>query len=251
MQIDDRYMRRKVGQAIGRFRLLDEGDRVLVAISGGKDSLALLDVLLQLQRRAPVRYELLPFTLDQGFAGFDLAAVRKVVEGMGVSLTVESAPVADTIARKRKDLNTVCSLCARLRRGHLYQAAPRLGCNKIALGHHADDIIETLLMGMCFNGELNAMPPVLRSDDGRNMVIRPLCYAWEEEIEAYCHWRGLTAVKTPCPEAQIADKRRQWAKRLFRELAADIPFIKESALAAAENVRERFLLDPRFLPVKE
>jgi tRNA 2-thiocytidine biosynthesis protein TtcA len=251
MQVDDRYMRRKVGLAIGRFRLLEEGDRVLVAISGGKDSLALLDVLLQLQRRAPVRYELVPFVLDQGFPGFDLDALRREVEPLGVDLTVESAPVAATIARKRDDLNTVCALCSRLRRGHLYQAAPRLGCNKIALGHHADDIIETLLLGIFFNGQLGAMPPVLLSDDGRNTVIRPLCYAWEEEIDAYCRWRGLTPVKTPCPEARIADKRRQWAKQLFRDLAADIPFVKESALAAVEHLRERFLLDPRFLGSSE
>jgi tRNA 2-thiocytidine biosynthesis protein TtcA len=227
--------------------MLGDGDRVLVAVSGGKDSLVLLDALLRLQRRAPVRYELVPFTLDPGFPGFDTAGIRRQVEVLGLELVVEQAPIARILEEKRASAPTFCPLCSRLRRGHLYAAAPRLGCNKIALGHHADDIIENLLLNLFFTGQLAGMPPVLRSDDGRNTVIRPLCHVYEREIAGYFPGLGLTAVASACPEKNIHQLQRQWVKALLAELEGRVPRIRNSALAAMANVRERFLMDPRFL----
>lgn len=246
-EIREYDLRRKVGRAIGRYNLLEEGDRVLVAVSGGKDSLVLLDILHRLQRRAPVHYELVPFTLDPGFPGFDIDRIRAFTARLGMELVVESAPIAKVVEAKREELNTVCSLCARLRRGAIYGAAERLGCNKIALGHHADDVVETLLLGIFFTGEVKSMPPLLKAEDGRNIVIRPLCFVYESEIVRYLPNLEMDPVPMPCPETKITEKNRQWVKKLLLELEERIPEVKNSALAAAGNLREEFLLDPRFV----
>jgi tRNA 2-thiocytidine biosynthesis protein TtcA len=243
----ERDLRRRVGEVIGRYSMLGDGDRVLVAISGGKDSLVMLDVLLRLQRRAPVRYELVPFTLDPGFPGFDTDAVRRQVARLGAELVVEPAPIAGILESKRANAPTLCPLCSRLRRGHLYAAAPRHRCNKIALGHHADDLIENLLLNLFFTGQLAGMPPVLRSDDGRNTVIRPLCHVYESEVTRYFAGLGLAAVPSACPEKNLQRLRRHWVKELLADLERHVPRIRNSALAAMANVRERFLMDPRFL----
>ena len=181
----EKVVRRKCGQAIQRFDLLANGDRVLVAISGGKDSLVLLDLMQRMPTWCPISFEIVPFTIDPGFEGFDVEALRGEVAEAGLELTVEAAPIAKILERKKTGLNSYCSLCSRLRRGALYGAARRLNCNKIALGHHADDLIETLLLNTFFTGELKSMPPRLQADDGRNVIIRPLCLLFESEVNDY------------------------------------------------------------------
>lgn len=243
----ERNLRRKIGKAIERYNLLEDGDKVLVALSGGKDSLVLLDLLVNLRERAPIGYELLAYTLDQGFEDFDAATIRRQVDAMGVEFVLESSPIAEILEAKKGMLDGYCSLCSRLRRGAIYSAAPRLGCNKIALGHHADDVIETLLLNLFYTGELKSMPPILTSEDGRNRVIRPLCLVYEAEIVDYFRRRGLVAVDARCPEPDTGIKRRLWMKQLLQDLEGEVPWIKNSILAGTGNVREAFLLDPRLL----
>jgi len=241
-------VRRKVGRAVHQYGMLRDGDRILVAVSGGKDSLVLLDILRKIPGWAPVRFELVAFTLDQGFPGFDADVVRRQVERLGVEPVVERAPIHDILTAKADDVSTWCALCSRLRRGAIYEAAPRLGCNRIALGHHADDLIETLLLNMFFTGELKTMPPVLRAEDGRNVVIRPLCQLFEREVADYFGTLGLTAVDAGCPDKKILLRRRRWVKDRLAEWEQTHPQVRHSLLAALRHVREDFLLDPRFLP---
>lgn len=238
-------VRRKVGQAIGRFNMIEAGDRVLVAVSGGKDSLALLDILCALQRRAPVRFDLVPFTLDTGYPGFDVDGIREQVARNGFDLAVAEAGIASTIERLRPQTKGVCHLCARLRRGALYGAADRLACNKVALGHHADDVIETFLLNLFFNGEAKSMPPLFRADNGRHVVIRPLCLAFEDEVNRFVADYGIRPVPTPCPEPDILQKERRWVKEHLLSLEGRIPHVKHSILAAMGRVRERSFMDPR------
>ncbi|MBN2430420.1 MAG: tRNA 2-thiocytidine(32) synthetase TtcA [Acidobacteria bacterium] len=240
-------VRRKVGRAVHHYGLLREGDRVLVAVSGGKDSLVLLDILRKIPDWAPIRYELVPFTLDQGFPGFDAAEVRRQVARLGLELVVERAPVSEILACKAPRVSTPCSLCSRLRRGAIYQAAQRLDCHRIALGHHADDLIETLLLNLFFTGELKSMPPLLKAEDGRNVVIRPLCFLFEQEVAAYFEQLGLRAVNAGCPDRQILLRRRRWIKDLLQEWEKINPRVRHSLLAALQHVRADFLLDPRLL----
>jgi tRNA 2-thiocytidine biosynthesis protein TtcA len=245
-----RRLRHGVGRAIADFDLLKAGDRVCVGLSGGKDSQTLLLLLRELQQRAPIRYELLPVTVDAGFEGFDTTAIRSFAASLGLKLTVEQTGHAALLNTKLRPGSSYCSFCARLKRGALYGAARRLGCNLLALGHHRDDFIETLLMNQFFIGTLKAMAPKTVCDAGDITVIRPMVYLAEEEIAELVRQTGITSVCCSCPVAGDPDQQRQRMKRLLTELEREIPQVKNSLLAALGNVQPRHLLD-RNLSVKE
>ncbi|HXH28878.1 MAG TPA: tRNA 2-thiocytidine(32) synthetase TtcA [Candidatus Polarisedimenticolia bacterium] len=244
-----RSLARRVGRAIEDFKLIQDRDRILCALSGGKDSYAMLHLLDDLRRRAPVRFDLVAVTVDQGYRGFRTDVVERYARDRGYACHVERTNISDTIDDSMPLGDTHCSMCARLRRGVLYRLAPQLGCNKIALGHHADDLLETLLMSQFYNGEICSMPPILRSRDGRNTVIRPLCYLWEEEIVRLAAEAGFPVICCACPACGDASLKRTQTKLLLRRLESGHPGIKASLLRALSNVRAAHLLDRRWLPI--
>jgi len=237
----------KVGQAVCDFSLLDEGDRVMVCVSGGKDSYALLDVLLLLARKAPVRFELFAVNVDQGWPGYDTSAIAAHLAARGVEHRMvrahQIAGVVERVLRPEETGATPCSLCSRLRRGVLYGLARELGATKIALGHHLDDLAETLLMNLFFSGSLRSMPPLLRSDDGHNVVIRPMAYVEEKDLIAYAGERRYPVVRCSCPTCGLPDQQRQVIKRMLGGIEAGHPGLKTQMLAALKNVKANYLLD--------
>lgn len=235
----------RVGRAIEEFRLIEDGDRILCGMSGGKDSYAMLHLLEQLRRRAPVRFSLVAVTVDQGYRGFRAEVLERFFQEQGYEFHIERTNIAEVIDEKMPLGDTHCSMCARLRRGVLYRIAPELGCNKIALGHHADDLLETLLMSQFFNGEICSMPPLLRARDGRNTVIRPLCYVWEDEIVNFVREAGFPVIGCACPACGDVSLKRKQMKGLLARLEADHPGIKASMLKAIGNVKTAHLLDRR------
>lgn len=240
---------RSMGRAIEEFQLIEEGDRILCAMSGGKDSFVMLHLLERLRRRAPVKFELLAVNVDQGYRGFRTDVLERYFREHGFTYHIERTNIAGVIDETMAIQDTHCSMCARLRRGVLYRLAPQLGCNKIALGHHADDLIETLLMSQFFNGELCSMPPLLRSRDGRNTVIRPLCYAWEEDIRRLSGEVGFPVICCACPACGDHSLQRMRMKVLLQKMETNHPGIKNSLLRALSNVRAGHLLDRRWLPL--
>jgi tRNA 2-thiocytidine biosynthesis protein TtcA len=243
-----RTLTRKTGRAIQDYAMIGEGDRVLVAVSGGKDSYALLDLLERLRRRSPVTFEIVAANVDQGYNGFRSDIIEDHLKAGGYRYHIETTEIAATIRKKMDPEDTHCSLCARLRRGVLYRLAAELGCNKIALGHHADDIIETLLMLQFFNGQIKAMPPVLRAENGVHTVIRPLVYVWEQEIIQFATEMKFPVVCCCCPACGDTSLQRQQIKTFLRHLEEGHPGIKNSLLKATRNVQLSYLLDPRYLP---
>lgn len=240
----ERAIVRKVGSAVADFDLLSPGDRVMVCLSGGKDSYALLDALRVLQRRSPVRYELVAVNVDQGWPDYDTAAIEEHLRREGVEYHMAKATYAEVVEAKLLPGQTPCALCSRFRRAFLYDLAPKLGCNKIALGHHADDAIETLYLNMLFSGRMAAMPAKLRSDDGMNIVIRPLIYVSEDETVAFAAERRYPIVRCGCLSCGLPDQKRQVVKRLLGAIEGEHPGAKRHMLAALRNVRPSHLLDP-------
>ena len=236
-------IRRKVGVCISEYGLIEEGDRILVGLSGGKDSWALLDVLSSLRKRAPVRFEVHGVTVDPGFPGFDTGRIADVCARMGIPHRVLHAPVA-TVVGRRPEI-TPCAMCARLRRGVIYTFARQNGCTKIALGHHLDDLIETLLINQFFEGRLSTMPLKLRSDDGANQVIRPLGTCEEADLRRYTWLKGYPIITCSCPfaDATHVESRRVQVKALVADLQESIPEIKFCLLRAMKNVKTSHLLD--------
>ena len=227
--------------------MIEHGDRILCAMSGGKDSYAMLHLLEHLRRRAPIRFELIAVTVDQGYKGFRAEVLERYFTEKGYAHHIERTNIAEVIDDTMPLGDTHCSMCARLRRGVLYRLAPDLGCNKIALGHHADDLLETLLMSQFFNGEICSMPPILRSRDGRNTVIRPLCYVWEQEIVRFVAEVGFPVIGCACPACGDISLKRKQMKILLHKLEAEHSGIKASLLKALSNVKTGHLLDRRWL----
>ena len=238
-------LRSCVGRAVADFGMIQEGDRIAVAVSGGKDSSAMLILLDELRKRAPVSFEIVAITIDSGYKGYRRDVIEKFVADLGVRGHMEITNHYEIISQKRRPGSSYCSICARLKRGALYGLAERLGCNKLALGHHSDDFIETLLLNQFFVGSLKAMSACMLADNGRVTVIRPLVYAIEEDISNFSGECNLPVVCCQCPASGTADLKRRRMKKLLKELEREIPHIKSSMLTALSNVHPRHLLDQR------
>jgi tRNA 2-thiocytidine biosynthesis protein TtcA len=235
---------RLVGQAIADYRLIEDGDKVMVCLSGGKDSYGLLDILLLLQRRAPIHFELVAVNLDQKQPGFPAHVLPMYLTSRGIPFHIESRDTYSIVKRLIPEGQTTCSLCSRLRRGHLYRIAGELGITKIALGHHRDDIIETLFLNLFYTGKLKAMPPKLRSKDGQHVVIRPLAFVKETDLARYAELRAFPII--PCDLCGSQDDlKRKKIKAFLREWEAGAPGCSDSIAAALANVAPSLLLDPR------
>ena len=242
---------RKVTRAITTFDLIEDGDRVLVGLSGGKDSWALMQLLDVLRRRAPVDFTLVAVNVDSGYAGYRHDAIARACGERGWEYRIEHTAIGEIMDDVLAADATPCSLCARLRRGVLYRLAADMGATKIALGHHADDFVETLLLNLFFAGSLKAMPARLVSDDGRHVVIRPLVYVAEDEARAYTRACELPVIGCCCPVCGDLSLKRQRIKRLLLDLDREHPGVKNSMLKALGNVAPRHLLDTRLNPVAE
>ncbi len=244
----ERRIMRKLGRAVFDFGMIAEGDRILVAVSGGKDSYTLLHTLEMLRRRSIVTFSIVAVNIDHGFPGYRTDRIAAYLESCGFEYFMSRRDIARLIETKLKPTQTACALCARLRRGALYDLAPEHGCNKIALGHHKDDLIETLLLNMFFAGELKSMPPLLHSDDGRNIVIRPLAYVDETDIAAYAALREFPIVCCSCPACGVRDNQQRRAMKIMLEKLDDRhPGLKSSILTSMRNVDRAKLLDRSFL----
>jgi tRNA 2-thiocytidine biosynthesis protein TtcA len=239
---------KKTTKAIVDYKMIDDGDRIMVGLSGGKDSWALLQVLDVLRQRAPIRFSLVAVNVDSGYKEYKHDVIAKTCEARGWEYRIEHTDIGELIDDMLDADQTPCSLCARFRRGVLYRIAAEVGATKIALGHHADDFIETLLLNLFFAGSLKAMPPKLVSDDGRHVVIRPLVYVGEDEARAYCKESELPIIGCCCPACGDLGLQRQRAKRLLMELEREHPGVKQSMLTALGNVAPRHLLDTRLNP---
>jgi tRNA 2-thiocytidine biosynthesis protein TtcA len=235
---------RLVGQAIADYRMIEDGDRVMVCLSGGKDSYALLEILLSLRSRAPIHFDLIAVNLDQKQPGFPAHVLPEYLTRRGVPFHIEERDTYSIVKRLIPAGQTTCSLCSRLRRGHLYRLATQLGATKIALGHHRDDILETLLLNLFFTGKLKAMPPKLRSKSRLHVVIRPLAYVKEADLERYATLLQFPIIPCDLCGSQENLKRKQ-VKSLLAEWDQRFPGSKDSMFAALSNVAPSLLLDRR------
>jgi tRNA 2-thiocytidine biosynthesis protein TtcA len=238
----ERELARQMGRCIADFELLEEGDRVMVCLSGGKDSYTLMHLLSRLQRRSPVRFELVAVHLDQGHPGYDGAPLEAWLRTQGHEYRILREDTYTLVTERVPEGKTYCSLCSRLRRGILYNVAEEMGCTKIALGHHRDDAVETLLLNLFFAGSLGAMPAKLVTKDERNVVIRPLLYCAEERIAELAE--SLEFPILPCDLCGSQEHLwRKQVKALLTDLEQRIPSVRESMLAALGHVRASHLLD--------
>src|SRR6516225_10502131 len=242
---------KKTTKALVDFAMLEDGDRVMVGLSGGKDSWALLQILDVLRQKAPIPFSLIAVNVDSGYKEFKHDLIARTCEERGWEYRIEHTGIGILIEDILDSDQTPCSLCARLRRGVLYRIAKEIGATKIALGHHLDDFIETLLLNLFFAGALKAMPAKLVSDNGAHVVIRPFVYVGEEETRAYAKESELPVIGCCCPACGDLSLQRQRIKRLLMDLEGEHPGVKQSMLKALGNVAPRHLLDTRLNPPAE
>ncbi|MBI5006474.1 MAG: tRNA 2-thiocytidine(32) synthetase TtcA [Nitrosomonadales bacterium] len=233
-----------VGKAIGDFNMIEEGDTVMVCLSGGKDSYTLLDILLTLRKRAPIDFRIVAMNLDQKQPGFPADVLPNYLKSIGVDFHIETQDTYSIVKEKIPEGKTTCSLCSRLRRGIIYKVAGELGANKIALGHHRDDMVETLFLNMFFGGKLKAMPPKLVTDKGDHIVIRPLAYCAEKDIARYA--RGMEFPIIPCNLCGSQENlQRQNIKQMLHEWERQYPGRTQIIFSAMQDVRTSHLLDTK------
>jgi tRNA 2-thiocytidine biosynthesis protein TtcA len=240
-------LHRQVGQAIVDFNMIEDGDKVMVCVSGGKDSYALLDILMGLQQRAPIKFELVAVNLDQKQPGFPEHVLPEYLAKVGVPFHIENQDTYSIVKRLIPEGATMCSLCSRLRRGILYRVATELGANKVALGHHRDDIIVTLLMNMFFGGRMKGMPPKLVSDDGKHIVIRPLAYVAETDLERWAAVRDYPIIPCTLCGSQEGLQRAQ-IKAMLRDWEKKHPGRSDNMLRAMGQLTPSHLLDRNLHP---
>ena len=235
-------LRRLAGQAIADYAMIDAGDKVMACLSGGKDSYALLDLLLRLREKSPVPFDIVAVNLDQRHPGFPGHVLPDYLRSLGVAFHIEVQDTYSIVKRVIPEGKTMCGLCSRLRRGVLYRLAAELGCTRIALGHHRDDILETFFLNLFYGGTLKAMPPKLVSDDGRHVVIRPLAYVEERDLAAYAKLRGFPII--PCDLCGSQDQlQRKQVKAMLREWERAHPGRLESIFGALTHAAPSHLLD--------
>lgn len=235
-------LRRNVGRAIDDFNMIENGDRVMVCLSGGADSYTMLDILMNLQLNAPVDFELVAVNLDQKQPDFPVHVLPEYLTGLGIPFHILEQDTYSVVREVVPDGKTMCGLCSRLRRGVLYSFARNNGINKIALGHHRDDMIETLFLNMFYGGKLKSMPPKLLSDDGENIVIRPLAYCREKDIKEYAAWKDFPII--PCNLCGSQDNlQRQAIKSMLRDWDRKYPGRTETIFASIQNVVPTHLAD--------
>ncbi len=236
-------LRRQVGNAIARYRMIEDGDRVMVCLSGGKDSYGMLDILRNLQQTAPVNFELIAVNLDQKQPGFPEHVLPEYLADLGVPFHILEKDTYSIVTEVVPEHKTYCGLCSRLRRGTLYGFAEEIGATKIALGHHRDDIVETLFLNLFYGGKLKAMPPKLLSDDGRNLVIRPLAFCREDDLARYAQYRAFPII--PCNLCGSQENlQRKVIKEMLRNWERQYPGRTETIFSAICNVAPSQLGDP-------
>ena len=236
-------LRAAVGRAIGDFNMIAAGDRVMVCLSGGKDSYTLLDMLMSLKLHAPIDFEIIAVNLDQRHPGYPAHVLPDYLSGLGIPYRIEVQDTYSTVKRLIPEGKTMCSLCSRLRRGVLYRVAAEMGATKIALGHHRDDILETLFLNLFYGGKLKAMPPKLVSDDGRHIVIRPLAYCKETDIARHAEARAFPIIPCDLCGSQETLKRKQ-VKEMLHAWEKQHPGRVETIFSGLMNVSPSHLMDP-------
>ena len=238
-----RRLESETGRAIADYNMIEDGDTVLVCVSGGKDSLALLSILMSLQRRAPVRFRLIAMNLDQKLPGFPADVLPAYFTQLGVEFRVVEQDTYHIVQEKTAAGKTPCSLCARLRRGIIYRTAKELGANKVALGHHRDDIVQTLLLNMLFGGKLKGMPPKLLTDDGAHVLIRPLAYCAESDIARYARGMSFPTIPGNLCGMQPDQQQRQKVREMMAAWDQRYPGRTESLFTAMQNIVPSHLAD--------
>ena len=242
-------LRRQVGEAIADFNMIEDGDKVMVCLSGGKDSYTMLDVLLYLQKVAPIQFEIVAVNMDQKQPGFPEHVLPEYLSTLGIDFKIVEEDTYSIVKEKVPEGKTTCALCSRLRRGILYRTAQELGCTKIALGHHRDDILETLFLNMFYGGKLKSMPPKLVSDDGKNVVIRPLAYCKEKDLVRYAEVKAFPII--PCNLCGSQENlQRQAIKQMMQEWDRRFPGRLETMFTAIQDVIPSHLLDHQLFDFK-
>ena len=241
---------RLVGQAIGDFNMIEDGDKVMVCLSGGKDSYALLDILMTLRERAPIHFDIIAVNLDQKQPNFPADILPAYLTQLGIPFHIENQDTYSIVKRLIPEGKTTCSLCSRLRRGILYRVADELGCNKIALGHHRDDILETFFLNMFFGGKLKGMPAKLQSDDGKHIVIRPMAYVKEADSSRYAEVKQFPIIPCDLCGSQENLQRKQ-IKKMMREWEKTHPGRVESIFTSLTTVVPSHLMDPNMFGFKD